>query len=143
MKISSSSFTFILLIYTLSIIGISSCNKEDKIDPAKSQTDLLIGDWQMVEKDGHDYPAPNTSAIFTFEDSGDAQLCFTDNDDPINSGCDSYKWRWQDNTNSAITITFGSDEVKFDVILLDETNLNYSITFSDGFSSSYKYLRIE
>lgn len=124
------------------MLSISSCNKE-KIDPVNSSIDLLIGCWQMVEKDGYDYPAPNTSAIFTFEDSGDTQLCFTDNDNPLNTGCDSFKWRWEYNTNSAFIIIFDSDEAKFDVILLDETNLNYSITFSDGFSSNYKYLRVE
>lgn len=143
MKNLSNSTTLTALIYILSMLSISSCNKEDKIDPAKSSIDLLIGDWQMIEKDGYDYPAPGTSLIFTFEESGDAQWCYTDNDNPLNTGCDSYKWRWEDNTESAIIITFGSDEAKFDVDLLDEANLNYTITFSDGFSMSYKYLRVE
>ena len=140
MKQESRVSKSLMLIFLVSVIALSGCEKE-KVDPGKYTTELLVGDWQMIEKDGASYPAPNTSFILTFESSGDAKTCYQGDDNPLNNGCDSANWRWEDNTQSNIIVSFGADEVKFDLVLLDETKLEYTITYEPN-TTSYKYIRV-
>ena len=130
MKNTMSLSKLFVMIYIVSMLSIStSCTKEKTIDPTKSQTDLLIGDWQMIEKDGSSYPAPNTTFILTFESSGSAQSCYTGDSNSLNNGCDEYSWQWEDNNQSSIIMKIDADEAKFDLTLLDETTLAYTINY--------------
>jgi hypothetical protein len=131
----------VLLIYLLAITALSGCEKEN-IDPAKFKTDLLIGDWQMIEKDGASYPAPNTTFILTYESSGSAQSCSTGDSNPLNNGCDDYSWQWEDNNQSSIIMKIDTDEAKFDLTLLDETTLAYTINYEPN-TTSYKFTRVQ
>lgn len=140
MKQESRVSKSLMLIFLVSVIALSGCEKE-KVDPVKHTTALLVGDWQMVEKDGASYPAPNSSFILTFEESGDAKTCYDGDDNPLNNGCDAYKWRWEDSTQSNFILSHGTDESKFDIVLLNESTLECSITYEPN-TTSYKYTRV-
>lgn len=118
--------------------------KED--DPApKSQTDLLIGDWQVTEVGGDDYTGDGESLLFKFKSSGDWQWCYEYDATPADNYCYTAKWKWQDSNDKTIIINeFPGDpiaEFKIDVVVLTESKLEGSLTstYDDGGGTTGSY----
>jgi len=134
-----------------SFMFLDGC-KEDEVVP-KTQTDLLIGDWEVTEIGGDDYTQSDESLIFKFKSSGDLQFCYEYDLTPADNYCYGAKWKWQDSNEKIIIIDqFPSDptgEFKIDVVVLTETNLEGTLTstYDDGgtpgsYSQSFKFVKI-
>ena len=134
-----------ILVMLISLSGsliIQSCNKSKTIDLPNQPTHLLLGEWQLIEKAGNDYPAPGTSLILTFDVSGSAQSCYEGDDNPLNNGCDSYTWKWKENSEATLIMTYTIDEIQFEITNLTETSLEFNIT-DEPLVTSYKYIRLQ
>lgn len=137
-----NTFKSVLVLIALLSVPMASCKKTKAIEHPSAPTHLLLGDWQMIEKDGYDYPAPGTSFILTFRVSGEAQSCYKDDENPLNNECDIFTWKWKENSNTSIIIMYETDEVLFDITKLNDTRLEYDIT-DDLITTSYKYLKVQ
>lgn len=134
-----------------SFLVLDGC-KEDEVAP-QSQTDLLIGDWEVTEAGGDDYTQSDESILFKFKSSGDWQFCYEYDLTPADNYCYGAKWKWQDSDEKVIIIDqFSGDptsEFKLDVVVLTATNLEGTLTstYDDGgtpssYSQTVKFVKI-
>lgn len=127
-----------------SFLVLDGC-KEDEVAP-KTQTDLLIGDWELTEIGGYDYTQSDESLIFKFKSSGDWQFCYEYDLTPADNYCYGAKWKWEDSSEKTIIIDqFPNDNTsvwEFDVTVLDDTKLEgtFTSTYDDG-GTPYSYTR--
>ena len=96
------------------------------------------GNWQITELNGYDYTTSDYSIVLKFKSSGDLDFCY---EDATYSYCDTQAWRWQDANQSAIILTEDDDEEVFDIVILDETKLEGTVT--DGTTSfEVKFVKV-
>ncbi len=116
-------------------------DKEDEVVP-KTQTDLLVGDWEVTEIGSNDFTGYDYSYLFKFKSSGDWQFCYEYDTDATKNDCYNGKWKWEDSNEKTVIIDqFSSNDLgnewKLDVTVLDETKLEGSITstYDDGYDT--------
>lgn len=135
--IKNSIRAAVIPIALTSFMVLDGCKKDDEVAP-KTQTDLLIGDWEVTEFGGYDYTQSDYSILFKFKSNGDWQFCYEYDSTPADNYCSSAKWKWEDSTEKTIIIDqFGGADIsewKLDVTVLDETKLEGSLTstYDDG-----------
>ncbi len=136
-----------------SFMVIQGCNKEEETPVTK--TNLLVGDWDLIEAGGDDFTSNDYSYLFKFKSSGDWQFCYEYDTDPTKNDCYNGKWKWEDSSEKTIIIDqFSSNDLgnewKLDVTVLDETKLEGSLTTTyddgggttDSYTQSVKFVKI-
>jgi hypothetical protein len=80
------------------------CKKDDP-----SQTDLLVGEWEVVKINGA-VPAPGYDYIFKFQADKDFDLCYQ-----YNSGTQCYggSWDWHDDNEDEVDMTWGDGSTTY------------------------------
>ena len=126
-----------------SLMILDGCEKDELAAPTR--TDLLVGDWELMEWDGYDYYEPDFRYLFKFKSSGDFEYCVEYEDNSTYSPfkhCYSSHWQWVDNTETTLHIDhleeWGS-QFRLDIVVLDESKLegfgttDYDTNFSVKF----------
>ena len=129
-----------------SLMVIDGCNK-DEVVPEKDRTDLLVGDWKVSEIDGEPTDAlfeyGSFSITLDFKASGDMDFCTEIGFLAFNyEYCYDGKWTWADAEKSKLGLTLDGDALgTADVILLNETNMEWNIDAAD-YGNNWKFTKI-
>jgi hypothetical protein len=134
-----------------SLMILDGCNKDDT-DP--SNTDLLIGDWKMIQWDdddeigNYDY----SSYLFKFKKSGEWQFCYEYTyDDQTYGDCNTGNWRWESAEETSLIISeeptgnYPPAEFRFDIVVLTALKLegNLSVVDYPDYTASMKFIKVK
>jgi hypothetical protein len=120
-----------ITIFTLLSIVLVGCS-EDEPQP-KFNTDLLIGDWKVVEMNGVSFLTTPEWLVVTIKSNGELNNCveYASPANPTDGFCDYWNWEWQNATNSKIAmseVNDGNSQTFADVIILTSTNMELNLS---------------
>lgn len=128
MPISKLCLNFSVLL-TVWLLILISCKEEEIIEAPKTQTDILIGLWEVTSmKINGDPPSNDFYKSFNFINSEDLEECFQENGGQ--KTCDLHKWFWKNDEEEIITIylSYGK-KTEWHIIALNQSELKVTSPF--------------